>query len=157
MHIVRRPTACNARTGGFTLIELMIAVTLIGVLSAMAIWRTAPALQRATVNRVVAVLAGDFQYAQLVAARQRRPVVFIATPAVQAWMIRDADSAAIVFRERFVGLGTDFGIDSLEASPTSVEVFPNGVARESITFVVGLNGYAKQVRLTRAGQVRITP
>lgn len=146
-----------ASTRGFTLIELMITISLIGVLSAMAILRTAPALRRATVNRVAGVLAGDFQYAQLVAARQHKPVVFVATPAAQAWMVRDAATPSVVFRERYVGPGTDFGIDSLEATPTSVEVFPNGLARQSVSFVVGLGGYAKQVRLTRAGQIRITP
>jgi hypothetical protein len=34
-------------------------------------------------------------------------------------------------------------------------MFPNGVATGTTTFTVGLRGYRRQVRITRAGQVRV--
>lgn len=102
------------------------------------------------------MLAADLQYAQTMAARQRRPVVVIVDPSTKLYVVRDRADATLVFRERFVGPETEHGLDSLGAAPTTaVELFPNGVARETTTFTVGRAGYVKEVRLTRAGQIRV--
>lgn len=141
---------------GYTLIEMAIALSVASVMAATAYWGLGPALGRARVNRAAAMLAADLQYAQVTAARQRRPVVLIVDPSSKMYLIRDRADASRVFRQRFVGSGTEHGLDSLTATPTtSVEVFPNGVARETMTFTVGLSGYARDVRFTRAGQVRL--
>jgi hypothetical protein len=47
-------------------------------------------------------------------------------------------------------------VGTVAAAPVgSVEVFPNGVATQGITVTLGLNGYTRQVRLSRAGTVRV--
>lgn len=140
---------------GYTLIELAIVIAVMGILTSVAYWRMGPGLMQARVNRAAWTIAADLQYAQLVAARQRRPVVVIVTPSLQSYAIRD-QATATVFRQRFLGPDTDFQLDSLNATPTTVEVFPTGVASETTIFRVALRGYDKEVRLTRAGQIRIT-
>ncbi len=151
-----RPTPAGSIAAGYTLIELAITLTLAGLLSGMVFWGLGSSLGRARVNRVASTLASDLQYAQVTAARQRRPVVVIVDPSVRMYLIRDRANASLVFRRRFLGAGSEHGLDSLAATPaTSVEIFPNGVARETTTFTVGLGGYARQVKLTRAGQVRL--
>lgn len=140
---------------GYTLVELAVVIAVMGILMSVAYWRMGPGLMQARVNRAAWTVAADLQYAQLVAARQRRPVVVIVTPAIQSYTIRD-QATATVFRQRFLGQDTDFQLDSLQATPTTVEVFPTGVARETTTFRVALRGYDREVRLTRAGQIRIT-
>jgi type II secretion system protein H len=140
---------------GFTLIEIAIVLAVMAILSAAAFWRMGPGIQRAKVNRSASTLAADLQYAQMIAARQRRPVVLITSEAVKSYMIRDATTATI-YRERYLGQDTDFGLDSLLATPTAVEIFPNGVVRNTATFVVALSEHSRNVRITRAGQIRIT-
>lgn len=140
---------------GFTLLEVLIVLVVFGIVVSVAVYRTGPALERARVNRVASLLAADLQYAQVVAARQRRPVAVIVNPSVKAYLIRDTRSTTI-FRERFVGPDTDYGIDSLSAAPATIEVFPNGVTVQTVTFTVGLGGAIKQVRFTRAGQIRVS-
>lgn len=144
-----------ATIGGFTYIEVLIVLLIFGAIVSLAYYRTGPALERARVNRVAALLAADLQYAQVVAARQRRPVAVIVTPSVQAYQIRDAQSTT-VFRERYVGPDTDYGIETLTVSPTTVEIYPNGATAQTVTFTVGLNGRLKVVKFTRAGQIRVT-
>ncbi len=137
---------------------MAIVITVLGIITTIAIWRMSPALERARVRRAASVLAGDLQYAQVLAARQRAPVVVITQSATQAYLIRNRAGTQI-YRQRFIGPDTDYGLQTLTASPsTSIEVFPNGAATQTTTFTLGLAGYQRQVRLSRAGQVRlVTP
>ncbi len=149
------PRIPRGRSRGYTFVELAIVIAIVGILTSLALWRMGPGLLQARVNRAAWTLAADLQYAQLMAARQRRPVVVIVLPALKSYTIRDQASAT-VFRQRFLGQDTDFQLDTLTATPVTVEVFPTGVARETTTFRVAVRGYDREVRLTRAGQIRIT-
>lgn len=150
------PQLRRGRSSGYTFIELAVVLAIVSVLTALAYWRMGPGLMQARVNRAAWTIAADLQYAQGKAARERRPVVMIVTPSLRSYTIRD-QATAEVFRERFLGADTDFQLDSLIASPSSsLEVFPTGVVRETTTFRVTLGGYDRAVRVTRAGQIRIT-
>jgi prepilin-type N-terminal cleavage/methylation domain-containing protein len=139
----------KSRTG-FTLVELVVVLAIMAILTSVAFWRLGPSIRRAKVHRSASTL-----YAQLVAARQRKPVVIIFSEPLKSYLIRDTDSAT-VFRERYLGQDTEFGLDLLEANPTTVEIFPNGVLRGAADFTVEINGYGRNVRISRAGQIRIT-
>ncbi len=137
------------------MIELVMVLSVASIMAAFAIVRLAPTLERARVRRSVAMIAADLQYAQMIAARQRRPVVFITSEALRGYMIRDAASAT-VYREAYLGDDTDVRVDQLQANPTTLEIFPNGVVRSAGNFTVRVNAVQRYVRITRAGQVRIT-
>ena len=139
---------------GFTLLELMVVVVVSSILTSVAILKLAPTVERVRVRRAATMIATDLQYAQMIAARQRRPVVFIASEALRGYMIRDAASPT-VFREAYLGDDTEFGLDQLDASPTMLEIFPNGVVRSAGNYTVRVNTVQRNVRVTRAGQVRI--
>ena len=140
---------------GFTLIELIVTLTIIGIVTAAAVYSIGPALDKAKVRRAAATLAVDIQYAQMVAARQRAPVVLIANVGLRSYVIRDRGSTT-VFRERFMGSDTDYQVESMAVSPTStIEIFPNGVTTQTVTFTLDLGEQSRQVKLSRAGLVRI--
>lgn len=144
------------RRAGFTLVEMVFAIAVMAVLLSVGYWRMAPALERAKVRRAASVLAADLQYAQAVAARQRAPVVFLVTPSVQAYVIRDRANPATEFRKRYVGPDTDYSIETLAVLPSNaIEIFPNGVTPASTTFTLSRGAYQRQVRMTRAGQIRV--
>ena len=140
---------------GFTLLEVVIALAVVGVLMAVSIVRLVPAVERAKVRQASSIIAADLQYAQMIASRDRRPVVVIVTTAVQGYMIRDR-SGSTIYRTRFLGPTTDYGIQTLAVTPsTAIEIFPSGVARETTTFTATTNGYQRRVRITRAGHIRV--
>ncbi len=140
---------------GFTLIELVLVLVVSSILASIAILKLAPTMERARVRRSATMIATDLQWAQMIAARQRRPVVFIVSEALRGYMIRDAASST-VFRETYLGDDTELQLDQLDATPTTLEIFPNGVVRSAGNYVVRVNTVQRYVRITRAGQVRIT-
>jgi prepilin-type N-terminal cleavage/methylation domain-containing protein len=146
----------RGRAGGFSVIEMAVVLSIAGILLTMAVWRFGPALHRARTRQAVASVAADLQYAKMLAARQREPVIVIVNPSLQLLLVRSRGGT--IFRQRFVGPDTEFGLDALTAAPvTSVEVFPNGVATSPITLTASLDTYSRQVRLSRAGQIRVLP
>ena len=143
------------RAHGFTLIEIIMVLALLGIISALGIWQMVPALEHEKVRWAASILIADLQYAQAMAARQRQPVVVIVNPSLKMYIVRDR-AGATVYRERFLGEDSDYDLDDLQVAPeTSVEVFPNGTATETTTFTLVIGEYERQVRLSRAGQVRM--
>lgn len=140
---------------GYTLVELAIVLVVMGILSALASARLRPALEHGKVNAAASVLAVDLQYAQMLAARQRRPVVVIVVPSTKQYLIRDRPAGGTVFRTRLLGQDTEYTLDELISTVSAMEVFPTGTTRAPTTFTVGLGGYRRQVRFTRAGQIRV--
>jgi prepilin-type N-terminal cleavage/methylation domain-containing protein len=141
---------------GFTLIEILAVVAIASILLSLGLPRIGPALDRARVNSAANVMAGDLQYAQMMAVRNRRPVALVVTTSTKQYIIRDRDDSSIIYRTRFLGTESEFGIAILTASPTTNETFPNGLARASATYTLTLNGYTRTVTFSRAGQVRIS-
>ena len=144
------------RAGGFTLIELLFTVVVMGILAAVGYQRLMPALTHARVQRAATVVAGDLQYAQMLAVRQHQPVVVIVDNALKGYIIRLRDSA-VTFRDRYFGTDADYQLDSVSASRASVVLYPCGGAAATITVALGLDGYTRQVRMTRGGQIRVLP
>ncbi len=145
-----------APSAGYTLIETVIAMVVLGILISIAWLRMGPAVSQTRVRSAATVVATDLQYAQMLAVRQRQPVVVIVDASMRSYIIRMRDTA-LTFRDRFFGQGTDYLLDSLSATPTSVVLYPNGVTAATTTFTIAQGAYTRHVRLTRAGQVRIVP
>ena len=146
----------GTHTPGYTLIETVAAIVVFGILLSIAWVRMGPTLASARVRNAATVIATDLQYAQMLAVRQRRPVAVIVDPGMRSYIIRLRDSS-LTFRDRFFGPDTEYLLDSLSASPTSVVLFPSGVTAGTVTFTARQGVYTRHVRLTRAGQVRIVP
>jgi prepilin-type N-terminal cleavage/methylation domain-containing protein len=145
-----------AARAGYTLVEMVIVICALSILSVMSYVKLQPSLEHGKVNSAAAVMAADFQYAQLMAARQRKPVVIIITTATQSYVIRDRSDASLVFRTRYLGANTDYSLDQMSGSPsTSVQVFATGITPVTTTFTLGLHGYQRLVKFTKAGQVRV--
>jgi type II secretion system protein H len=146
---------------GFTLVEIMMVLALLGLISAMGVWGLLPALEREKVRSAAGIIVADMQYAQMLAARQREPVAVIFNESLRMYVIRERGGGT-VYRERFLGDDTDYDLESMEievdsGSDPEVEIFPNGIATKTVTVTVGIRDYERQVKLSRAGRVRMQP
>jgi prepilin-type N-terminal cleavage/methylation domain-containing protein len=154
----RMPTPCpplRASTG-FTLVELLVVVTLIGVAGALSL----PKINRITnenkVQRAAQALRMEVQQAFAVAGRNRAPVrLRWVSSSMQLQLTNLAQS--IVYRR--IGLGTDggYGLSSSEitVSRTILTVFPNGLADDTLKFTLTRQGFTRTVRASKSGMVRV--
>jgi len=140
---------------GYTLIEAMITMVVAGILMTMGVAQLAPTTVNYRVRAATNVLAGDLQYAQVLAARFGRPIVVIVVPSTKQLIIRDLDTPPNLYRTRLLGQVSEYALDNLTSTPADVMLFPNGVNQETMTITLGLLGFERQVRMTRAGQIRI--
>ena len=139
---------------GYTLLELMLVMVIIAILAAITYVRIAPALERARVRGAASVLATDLQYAQVLAARYRAPVLVEVDVTDREYRIVDL-SRTTVYRLRRFGEDGEYDLGSFTASPASIQVFPNAIVDQSAEYTLGLNGYQRRVTFSRAGQVRV--
>jgi len=139
---------------GYTVIEMLLVMIIIGVIAGITYVRMAPTIGRARVRGAASVLAGDLQYAQVMAARLRTPMVMSVDTAAFSYAIEDR--AGTVYRTRDFGTSSDYALSELAASPANLEVFPNAIAAQNATYTVGANGYRRRVTFSRAGQIRVT-
>lgn len=142
---------------GYTAIELAIALALMGIVLALAIPAFRPVMEHTRVRAAASVLAIDLQYAQMLAARQRRPVVVTLDQDKKEYVISDRSDGGAVFRTRQFGQDSDYRLDEFLSTGSKIEVFPTGITHENTTFTLGLGGYQRHVTFTRAGQIRLLP
>lgn len=139
---------------GYTLLEMVVVITLLGILTGITYVRLGPALTEAKVRSAASLMATDLQQAQMLSVRLREPVVFDVNAGALRYTLRNR-AADTVYAERVFGPGTEHTVDEFTASPAIIEFFPNGIASANATYVVGFQGYRRQVTITQAGQLRI--
>lgn len=137
------------------MLELMLVMVIIAILAAITYVRVAPALERARVRGAASVLATDLQYAQVLAARYRTPVLIEVDPDSMSYRLSDP-AGVTIYRTRSFRPGGEYGLGEFTASPMSVQVFPNAIVAQSSQYTLGLNGYRRRVTFSRAGQIRVT-
>ncbi len=141
------------RRAGYTLLEVLVVVVVMGLLAAYGFMRFGPALAHARVRDAANVLASDLQYAEMLAVKQQEPIVVTVDGTGFQYTI--ADRAGVIYRTRSLGPTSDYHLDELSASPTAVELYPNGIASANTAVTLGIQGYRREVTLSRAGQVRV--
>ncbi|MFL5489697.1 MAG: Tfp pilus assembly protein FimT/FimU, partial [Gemmatimonadaceae bacterium] len=88
---------------GFTIIELIVVVGIIGVLATIVGPATSRIVRHQRVNRASMVIAADLQNAFAVAARQRQPVRIQADAATRSYQFIDRKTGAVLRIRTFYG------------------------------------------------------
>ena len=141
-----------AESPGFTLLEALLTVVVLGILVSVALPRTGDALRHQRVNRATRVIATDLGLAFSLAARQRRPVRIAYDPGAEEYSFTDRASGSLLHRRR-LGEGSEFALTSITFSTLPVDVMPTGIATSALTITVGSGTYFRQVIMMRAGMV----
>lgn len=147
----------NAARRGFTVIELLIVVAIMGVLVGIA----GPAMSRIVrhnrANRAATVIAADLQNAFAVAARQREPVRISADAATKSYQFIDRSTGNVLRIRSFYGDTSEYRLTSLVFTPSTVDVFPSGVSSTHVVIDLANGDYARRITASTAGFIRVVP
>ncbi len=147
----------KARTGeaGFTLLELIVVIVVGGVLTAMASPRIRDLMAKQRVARAATALQNSLESAYAIASRNRRPIRIAWNASSMQMQVTDRAGTTVYRR---VTIGADsYGLRSGDVtfSRSPIEIYPNGLANDTLLISVRSTNASRRVRMTRAGMVRV--
>ncbi len=148
---LRSRRAGSARSGGFSLMELLAVLAIVAVAAGVALPRIGRLLATSRLERAASTAAGDLRLAEALAARQGRAAVF-RVDSVGGYSVTDRLTSAVLAAR---SLRSDFGLTAISAQPTQVTFFPGGTASGPLTLTLSAGTGVRTVRMTRAGLVRV--
>lgn len=147
----------NVSRPGFTVIELIIVIAIMGVLAGIA----GPAMSRIVrhnrVNRAAMVITADLQNAFASAARQREPVRISADAATKSYQFVDRKTGEVLRIRSFYGDTSEYRLSTLVFTPATIDVFPTGVSSTPIVVNLANGDYSRRITASTAGFIRMVP
>lgn len=141
---------------GFSLLELLIVLTVAGIVLGMAIPAMSRSMAQTTMQRAASTVAADLHLAHSMAARQRRPVRISIDTIQKVFRVRDQITPTTVYSERHFGPAGDHPVTAMLVSDTAVIIYPGGLASSGLTMQLRAGATQRRtVSMTRAGMVRI--
>ncbi len=145
----------SRRAGGFTLLELLIALVILGILAAVAMPSFSRSINMNKLNRAAAVLSTDFRLALSLAARQRQPVQIAFNSSTKTYTFSDRASGSVL-HERTLGTESEYKLTALSCSVASIDVLPTGTTSGPLTVKLASQSGTRTVTMSSAGQIRVS-
>jgi prepilin-type N-terminal cleavage/methylation domain-containing protein len=153
---LRRALGADASRSGFSLMELMIVIVILGIVSGIAAPKISTVIRHQRVNKAAALVAADLQNVFAMAGRQRAPVHLVSDAANQSYTFSDRKTGAVL-QTRSLGSTSEYQIGTLTFSPAVVDMFPNGIGSAQLTVTIGTGDYTRTITASTAGFVRVVP
>jgi type II secretion system protein H len=152
----RRMTIQNMRhnRSGFSMLEMLVVLIIIGILVGFVIPKMGTIMRHERVNRAAQVVVADLQNGFAMAGRQRAPVRLTFTPDTKTYVFSDR-ATGTVFQTRIMNKLSEYGLTTLTAEPTTIDVLPNGIGSTSFTVTIAQGDYSRTVTASSAGFVRL--
>jgi prepilin-type N-terminal cleavage/methylation domain-containing protein len=144
---------------GFTLIEMLIVTTILGVIGLLSVGHISSYVRERNVSAAAATVRNDLQQAFAIAARNRRPVRVSFATSDTALRITNRENT-VTYVSRGLGIGSGFMLEPSDVtfctsscSSATVDVFPNGWASDTLTVTISKGHYSRGIHMSRSGLV----
>lgn len=147
-------TRChNRRQVGFTAIEIIIVLVIVGLVAGFATPRISNTIAQDRVRRAQGVVAGNIELAFQYAARTRKPVSLTLNSSTRVLAITDR-AAGTIYKQMDLSQTGTWALTGASISPTvGITIFPTGISSAAVTVTLTNNAFSKTVTGTIAGQV----
>lgn len=153
MNFKNRAHRRAARTG-FTILELLTVMVVVGLISTISAGRIRDLMVQQRLARAATVIQTNAEAAFAIAVRNRRPIRISWNSSAMQMDVTDRAGTTLY---RKVGLGQDpYGLSSgtVTFSRSPLEVYPNGLANDTLLITLSSNSVKKKIYITRAGLVQ---
>jgi type II secretory pathway pseudopilin PulG len=154
--LIRSHHSDRARRAGFSLVEMMVMVAMLGIMVGMVAPTVSKDISHSRVNGAAQVVAADLEQALSLAGRQRRPIRVVVDGSLKEIRLIDRVSGQLISR-RALGDISDYKLYSVAGSPSTVDLLPQGVVTAPTIVTLSAAGYSRRVTMTRGGYVRVSP
>ena len=138
---------------GFTAIEMILVVTIIGLMAAAVMPRISRVVAETRIRKLQAVVATDIERAFALANREHKPVTITYSTSTFVLAVTDRASGTVLFQD-YIGRFDDMSTTAVTFTPSGgITIFPMGLASGSLTITLTNTTYTRTVTATRAGQV----
>lgn len=135
---------------------MIVALMIIGVVAAVSIPRISAINTQNKVQRAANVLQMEVQQAFALAGRNRQPINFKWNSTALQVQVTNR-TGTTTYRKTGLGIGSSLNLAAGEITiyPTTLTVFPNGLASDTLYMKVSKSGYTKIVRVSKSGMTRV--
>jgi prepilin-type N-terminal cleavage/methylation domain-containing protein len=158
------PRSCSSRIqldrvprarSGYTILELVVVMMIGGVISAMSMGKVHALLSQQRLVHAATAIQNDLEAAFQIAGRNRKPVQISYDSTAQRFTIGDRTGSMYYRRTNLSAQAFGFSKTSVGVSRTPVQVYPNGLAQDTLLITLSSNGITKKLRMSRTGLVQI--
>ncbi|MBX9929656.1 MAG: prepilin-type N-terminal cleavage/methylation domain-containing protein [Gemmatimonadaceae bacterium] len=147
------PVRHRAPARGFTLIEVLLVVVIIGAMASIAIPGLSRTIRQERVRKIQVEVASDLEFAFAAAARSEVPITVTYSSSTSALSIANRVTGTVL-RTRYLGRAGDFSLTGVTLSPSAgMVIFPMGISNSTLSITLTNGNYSRTVSVTRAGQV----
>lgn len=158
---MNRSARAPARATGFTLIELVMAVALFGIIVAVGLTGMRSFNESTVVDRAATAIASDVTLTRSYAVQRRSTVSMVADEADRTYAIRDeGESPPDTLQVRSFSAGTDLPLTQLDVQTSGDGLAFNArgllVAGSNVTILIERLGTAKEIQITPLGRTVVS-
>ena len=155
---IRQPIPKRSRArircrAGFSMLEMLLVMIIIGVLVRITVTKTSRIMRHERVNRAAQVMVQDLQNGFAMAGRQRAPVRLTFTPTTKTYVFTDR-LLGTVYQTRVMNNLTEYQLSAMTPTVNTIDILPNGIGSTAFTVTLTLGDYSKTVSASSAGFIR---
>ena len=139
---------------GYTIIELLVVVAIGGMMAKLSMGKIHDLMSQQRVVHAATAVQNDLEAAFQIAGRNRTPVRIAWDSASRQLSITDRAGTMVFRKTNLSRQAYGFASNGVTVSSSPLEVYPNGLAADTLLVTISSNGFTKKLRMSRAGLVQ---